>query len=388
MKNKTLLTTVLAAVIGGFVSVVSYFYFFEPDRQILEEILTNKLAAGNNNFHYVSFGETGLPDFTEAAEKSVHAVVHIKTKFTEEYYSNPIYDFFFGVPSRRYEQVVPLSSGSGVIVSPNGYIVTNFHVIRNADIIEVTLNDKRKYKAQVVGVDKMTDLALLKIDAKDLPFLEYGDSDKLKVGEWVLAVGNPFNLTSTVTAGIVSAKARSLSVMSRYGIEAYIQTDAAVNPGNSGGALVNTKGQLVGINAAIASNTGSYTGYSFAIPVNIVKKVVADLIKYGKVQRAFIGASIVDLNADIAKYLGIKETEGVYIYDLNPRGAAYEAGMQKGDIITKINNTDIKSLPQLQEQLAKYRPGDIVTFTVLRDGKTLTFEVKLKNVYGEDKIRY
>ncbi len=388
MKNKTLITAILAAVIGGFVSVASYFYFFEPDKQILEEILTNKLAAGNNNFHYVAFGETDLPDFTEAAEKSVHAVVHIKTKFTEEYYSNPIYDFFFGVPSRRYEQVVPLSSGSGVIVSPNGYIVTNYHVIRNADIIEVTLNDKRKYKAKVVGVDKMTDLALLKIDAKDLPFLEYGDSDKLKVGQWVLAVGNPFNLTSTVTAGIVSAKARSLSVMSRYGIEAYIQTDAAVNPGNSGGALVNTKGQLVGINAAIASNTGSYTGYSFAIPVNIVKKVVADLIKYGKVQRAFIGASIVDLNADIAKYLGIKETEGVYIYDLNPRGAAYEAGLKKGDIITKVNNMDVKSLPQLQEQLAKYRPGDIVTFTVLRDGKPLKFEVKLKNVYGEDRVRY
>jgi serine protease Do len=387
MKKKTVAIAFLSAVLGGFVAVATYFHFFSPDKQILNEILTSRLVQGNNGVaKYVSLGESSLPDFTEAAEKTVHAVVHIKTKFTEEYMSNPIYDFFFGVQPRRYEQTVPLSAGSGVIVSPNGYIVTNYHVIRNADIIEVTLNDKRKFKAKVVGVDKMTDLALLKIDADNLPFLEYGDSDKLKVGELVLAVGNPFNLTSTVTAGIVSAKARSLSLLSRYGIEAYIQTDAAVNPGNSGGALVNTKGELVGINAAIASNTGSYTGYSFAIPVNIVKKVVADLIKYGKIQRAFIGASIVDLNADIAKYLGVNKTEGVYIYEVNPRGAAAEAGIKAGDIITKINNTSIKSLPELQEQLAKYRPGDIVDITVLRDGKSHKYEVKLKNVYGTDSI--
>ena len=387
MKKKTIALVFFSAILGGFVSIAAYFHFFSPDKQILNEILTSRLAQGNNGtIKYVSFGESSLPDFTEAAAKTVHAVVHIKTKFTEEYMSNPIYDFFFGVQPRRYQQTVPLSSGSGVIVSPNGYIVTNYHVIRNASIIEVTLNDKRKFKAKVVGVDKMTDLALLKIDANDLPFLEYGDSDKLKVGEWVLAVGNPFNLTSTVTAGIVSAKARSLSLMSRFGIEAYIQTDAAVNPGNSGGALVNTKGELVGINAAIASNTGSYTGYSFAIPVNIVKKVVADLIKYGKVQRAFIGASIVDLNADIAKYLGVSKTEGVYIYEVNPNGAAAEAGIKAGDIITKVNDIDIKSLPELQEQLAKYRPGDIIQMTVLRDGKPHKYEVKLKNVYGTDSI--
>ena len=387
MKKKTIVLVFFSAVLGGFVSIAAYFHFFSPDKQILNEILTSRLAQGNNGaVKYVSFGESSLPDFTEAAAKTVHAVVHIKTKFTEEYMSNPIYDFFFGVQPRRYQQTVPLSSGSGVIVSPNGYIVTNYHVIRNASIIEVTLNDKRKFKAKVVGVDKMTDLALLKIDANDLPFLEYGDSDKLKVGEWVLAVGNPFNLTSTVTAGIVSAKARSLSLMSRFGIEAYIQTDAAVNPGNSGGALVNTKGELVGINAAIASNTGSYTGYSFAIPVNIVKKVVADLIKYGKVQRAFIGASIVDLNADIAKYLGVSKTEGVYIYEVNPNGAAAEAGIKAGDIITKVNDIDIKSLPEIQEQLAKYRPSDIIQMTVLRDGKPHTYEVKLKNVYGTDSI--
>ncbi len=387
MKKKTIALVFFSAILGGFVAVAAYFHFFSPDKQILNEILTARLAQGNNgSVKYVSLGQSSLPDFTEAAAKTVHAVVHIKTKFTEEYMSNPIYDFFFGVQPRRYQQTVPLSSGSGVIVSPNGYIVTNYHVIRNADVIEVTLNDKRKFKAKVVGVDKMTDLALLKIDADNLPFLEYGDSDKLKVGEWVLAVGNPFNLTSTVTAGIVSAKARSLSLMSRFGIEAYIQTDAAVNPGNSGGALVNTKGELVGINAAIASNTGSYTGYSFAIPVNIVKKVVADLIKYGKVQRAFIGASIVDLNADIAKYLGVNKTEGVYIYEVNPKGAAAEAGIKAGDIITKVNDIDIKSLPELQEQLAKYRPGDIVNITVLRDGKPHKFEVKLKNVYGTESI--
>ncbi len=381
MKKKTLLITIGAAFLGGFFAIVSYFYFFEPDKKLLADILNEQI---NNQapIKYVSLGNNQAIDFTEAAQKVVPAVVHIKTKVTEEYMSNPIYDFFFGTTPRRYEQVVPLASGSGVIVSPNGYVVTNYHVIKNASMIDVILNDKRSYKAKVIGVDKMTDLALLKIDADNLPFLRYGDSDKLKVGEWVLAVGNPFNLTSTVTAGIVSAKARSLSLLSRYGIEAYIQTDAAVNPGNSGGALVNTKGELVGINAAIASNTGSYTGYSFAIPVNIVKKVVADLIKYGKVQRAFIGASIVEMNADIAKYLGVNQTEGVYIFEVNPNGAAAEAGLEKGDIIIKINDVKINTLPQLQEQLAKYRPGDTVDITVLRNNTPKVFHVKLKNVYG------
>ena len=389
MKKKTLFLVLSASIIGGFISIFTYFVFFEPDKQILEEILTNKLASENNSFQYVSYyGEKKLPDFTQAAEKTVNAVVHIKTKFTEEYYSNPIYDFIFGIKPRHYQQLVPLGSGSGVIVSPIGYIITNYHVIRNADVVEVILNDKRKFNAKIIGVDKMTDLALLKIDAKNLPFLKYGDSDALKVGEWVLAVGNPFSLKSTVTAGIVSAKARSLNVMSRYGLEAYIQTDAVVNPGNSGGALVNTKGELVGINAAIASNTGSYVGYSFAIPVNIVKKVVADLIKYGKVQRAFIGATIVDLDADIANYLGVKKTEGVFVYDLNPYGAAKSAGIKKGDIIIKINSNEIKSLPEFQEQLAKYRPGDIVSITVLRDDKIMDFEVKLKDVYGREPVRY
>jgi len=375
MKKKTFFLTALISLSVSILMFVVYINFFDDRNELLKSVLeqeNEKIPSKD-----VSIISNNTLDFTEAAEKSIHAVVHIKTKINQQYSSNPFSDFFFGTQPKQYNQITPLASGSGVIVSDDGYIVTNYHVIRDASIIDVTLNDKREYKAKVIGYDKMTDVALLKIDEKGLPFLLYGNSDNLKVGQWVLAIGNPFNLTSTVTAGIVSAKARNINIMSKYGIEAFIQTDAAVNPGNSGGALVNTAGELVGINTAIASNTGSYTGYSFAIPVNIVKKVVADLIKYGKVQRAFIGASIIDLNADIAKYLNISQTEGAYVYDVNPDGAAGKAGIKKGDIITSLNGHKIMSLPQLQEQLAKYRPNDVINLIVLRNEKSIPYKVKL-----------
>ena len=376
MKRKTFFIALLTSIFASMLILVIYLNFFDNKNAFLKAVLEQEGEQVPVKNVALNLSDN-LVDFTKAAEKSVHAVVHIKTKFNQQYYSNPLSDFFFGTQPKRYNQIMPLASGSGVIVSEDGYVVTNYHVIRDADVIEVTLNDKRKYKAKVVGFDKMTDVALLKIDEDKLPFLLYGNSDNLKVGQWVLAIGNPFNLTSTVTAGIVSAKARDINIMSKYGIEAFIQTDAAVNPGNSGGALVNTNGELVGINTAIASNTGSYTGYSFAIPVNIVKKVVSDLIKYGKVQRAFIGASIVDLNADVAKYLGISKTEGVYIYDVNPQGAAEKAGLKKGDIIVQINGLKINSLPQLQEQLAKYHPGDEINIIALRQNKKIAFTLKL-----------
>ncbi len=380
MKKKNILITALISLSTSILILVVYLHFFDNKDELIKSIVeqNDEITPARNVALYSP--DTKI-DFTEAAEKSIHAVVHIKTKFNQQYYSNPMYDFFFGTQPRQYNQITPLASGSGVIISPDGYIVTNYHVIKNADIIEVTLNDKRKFQTKVIGYDEMTDIALLKIDEKNLSYLRYGNSDKIKVGQWVLAIGNPFNLTSTVTAGIISAKARDINIMSRYGIEAFIQTDAAVNPGNSGGALVNTAGELVGINTAIASNTGSYTGYSFAIPVNIVKKVVDDLIKYGKVQRAFLGASIVDLNADIAKYLGISKTEGVYIYEINPQGAAKKAGLRKGDIIESINGIEINSLPQLQEQLAKYHPDDEINIIALRSNKKIAFSLKLMNSF-------
>ncbi len=376
MKKKTFFLSALISMTVSILILIVYVNFFDNRNKFLKSILelkNDRIPVQNVSI----ISDDRLLDFTEAAERSIHAVVHIKTKINQQYYSNPFSDFFFGTQPRQYNQITPLASGSGVIVSDDGYIVTNYHVIRDASIIDVMLNDKREYEAKVIGYDEMTDIALLKIDEKGLPFLLYGNSDNIKIGQWVLAIGNPFNLTSTVTAGIVSAKARNINIISKYGIEAFIQTDAAVNPGNSGGALVNTDGELVGINTAIASNTGSYAGYSFAIPVNIVKKVIADLIKYGKVQRAFIGASIVDLDADISKYLNISQTEGVYIYDVNPDGAAGKAGIKKGDIISSINGEKIKSLPQLQEQLAKYRPNDVIDIIVLRNNKSISYKVKL-----------
>lgn len=317
-------------------------------------------------------------DFTEAAELSVEAVVHVKTKYyQQQQYADPFYQFFFGRPQQS-QQPSAMASGSGVILSDDGYIVTNNHVIEGAGDIEVVLNDKRTFTAQLIGRDPNTDLALLKIEASGLPTMKIGNSDDLRVGEWVLAVGNPFNLTSTVTAGIVSAKARSINILQAdMKIESFIQTDAAVNPGNSGGALVNTKGELVGINTAIASQTGSYAGYAFAIPTTIMQKVVGDLRQYGSVQRALLGIRMMDVNQEVKEHFGLQSMEGVYVAEVVSGTAADKAGMKQGDVIVMIDGREINSSAALQEQIGRKNPGDEIVVMVRRGGKTVTLEVKL-----------
>ncbi|MCW3070175.1 MAG: degQ [Bacteroidetes bacterium] len=334
-------------------------------------------------------------DFTAAAEQSVHAVVNVKTTYPLQTSQNPYaYDpfrDFFGQRAPQHQEA-PMATGSGVIVSQDGYIVTNNHVVDGADKIEITLNDKRTYTADVIGKDPTTDLALLKIKETNLPYMSYGNSDNVKVGEWVLAVGNPFNLTSTVTAGIVSAKGRSINILDndpakgQFPVESFIQTDAAVNPGNSGGALVNTKGELVGINSAIASNTGSYTGYSFAIPVNMARKVVADLLEFGAVQRAFIGVSIRDLDAKLASEKSINEIKGVYVDGLSAGGSGEEAGIKEGDVITKVGEVDVNNVPELQEQISRFRPGNKVTITLKRNNQEKIIPLVLKNKNGNTDV--
>jgi Do/DeqQ family serine protease len=303
------------------------------------------------------------------------------------YRSNDIFDYFFGDGSYIQQMPPRQGSGSGVILAANGVIVTNNHVVDGADEISVILNDKREFKAKLIGTDSSTDLALLKIDASDLPVLVFADSDNLKLGEWVLAVGNPFNLTSTVTAGIVSAKSRDIGINpDQMRIESFIQTDAAVNPGNSGGALVNTKGELVGINTAIASQTGSYSGYSFAIPSNIVKKVVGDLKEFGEVQRGLLNVNIKDVNAEIAKEHKLDKIEGVFIGQVQAGGAADQAGIEDNDVIISVNDILVNSVAELQEQIGKHRPGDKVTVVVKRDNKNKTFNVTLRNKHGDTDI--
>ena len=317
-------------------------------------------------------------DFTQAAERSVEAVVHVKTKYyRQQQYVDPFYQFFFGRPQQS-QQPSAMASGSGVILSNDGYIVTNNHVIEDANEIEVVLNDKRTFTAKLIGTDPNTDLALLKIEATNLPTIEIGNSDDLRVGEWVLAVGNPFNLTSTVTAGIVSAKARSINILnSDMKIESFIQTDAAVNPGNSGGALVNTQGQLVGINTAIASQTGSYAGYAFAIPTAIMQKVVADLRQFGTVQRALLGIRMLDITQQVKDQLSLESMEGVYVGEVISGSAADKAGMKAGDVIVQVDGRPINASSQLQEQIGRKNPGDQITILVRRGQRSLTLQVTL-----------
>jgi serine protease Do len=328
-----------------------------------------------------SGGASGtFTDFTEAAERSLHAVVHIKT-ITQQVNNlayDPFAELFFG-PQKRQQSFEAHGSGSGVIISEDGYIVTNNHVVNGATTIEVTLNDKRTYNAELIGADASTDVALLKIKEKQLPFLNYGNSDGVKVGEWALAVGNPFNLYSTVTAGIISAKGRNniLNGNTRP-IESFIQTDAAVNPGNSGGALVNTSGELIGINTAIASNNGAYQGYSFAVPVNIVKKVVSDLVEFGTVQRAYIGVSIKDIDAKFAAEKNLKKLRGIYVDGLTEGGSAHDAGIREGDVIVTVHDVAVNSVSELQEQISRYRPGDKINVTVLRNNTEVNIPVLLK----------
>jgi serine protease Do len=329
-------------------------------------------------------------DFVQVAERANPTVVHIKTTIAANGSAQQdMFDPFNFFDQRMFPQMPREASGSGVIISEDGYIATNHHVIDGAEKIEVTLFDKRSYPAEVIGKDPETDLALLRIKEGELDFLPFGNSDELRVGEWVIAVGNPFNLTSTVTAGIVSAKGRNINLLranSEYAIENFIQTDAAVNPGNSGGALVNTKGELVGINTAIASKTGSYAGYSFAVPVNIAKKVLDDLLKYGEVKRAILGVRIQDVSSDLASEKGLKEIKGVFIPEVIEDGAADKAGIKDEDIILSVNGVDVNKASELQEQISKYHPGDKVELVILRSGKEISKEVVLRSKEGETKI--
>lgn len=344
--------------------------------------------------------------FTSAAESTVNGVVSVKSYATQrstyggynELFNDPFFDFFFGNPGGSQRRQTPQDSqqrqiglGSGVIISSDGYIVTNNHVIADAERLEVTLNDNRNFNATVVGADPVTDLALIKIDAPDLHVIPMGNSEDLKIGEWVLAVGNPFGFTSTVTAGIVSAKARNISTTtqtrSNGGIESYIQTDAAVNKGNSGGALVNLKGELVGINAAIYSQTGTYAGYSFAIPTSIVQKVVDDIKKFGTVQRAYLGIRFVELSPELIKEKNIEGVQsGIYVASVEDRSAAKEAGLQEGDVIIAIGESQTLSTGQFQETIAKFSPGDTVTITFVRDGKQYKKSVTLRNSQGDTSL--
>lgn len=391
MNMKKIIQLFLIAVAGGVVTLGLYkafekkpvFYNYSQDRVPVRQASYVPAAAYNQ------------PDFEAAAATSIHAVVHIKTEFQRK---SSVYDDFFnffnGDPFHNQRMMPYEAMGSGVIISPEGYIVTNNHVVQDADNITVTMNNKRVFKATIAGTDPATDLALIKIDAKDLPFLQYGNSDDVKIGEWVLAVGNPFNLTSTVTAGIVSAKARDINILGSQGgaIESFIQTDAAVNPGNSGGALVNTRGELIGINAAIASGTGSYVGYSFAIPVNIVKKVVGDLMKYGKTQRALLGIYYKEIDDQFAKDNGLAAINGIFVQDVVNGGSAEQGGIKKGDILLSINDTPINSKSELLEFIGQHSPGDKINMTVQRDGKEIILPVTLQNENGnlsavlDDKI--
>lgn len=324
-------------------------------------------------------------EFSSAAEKCIDGVVHVKTKYVQESqgYDNPFFQYFFGLPENvPHVPQQAQASGSGVIISKEGYIVTNNHVIDKSTSIEVVLNDRRSFEAKLIGTDPATDIALLKIDADSLTVIPIGNSDNLKIGEWVLAIGNPFNLTSTITAGIVSAKARNINILDHKAgaIESFIQTDAAVNPGNSGGALINTAGQLVGINTAIASQTGSFTGYAFAVPVSIVQKVVADLMEYGTVQRALLGIRISDLTPEIAREKGLDKINGVYVGSVMEGSAAFDAGIKEGDVILSINGKTTNTVAQLQEQVSRFRPGDNTEVTYSHEGKTNRTTITFKSL--------
>lgn len=384
--KKNIFIGLLIASLGGFVGVASYKFFEDKGPSTITEKQKVQFAS------LPTYAEPdGGTDFTVAAAKTVPAVVHIKVTMSaspQANYIDPIFRDFFGDGGFPFGQRGPsMGSGSGVIISADGYIVTNNHVVNGADKIEVVLNDKRSYKGKVIGTDPNTDLALVKIEADNLPFVVYGNSDNVKIGEWVLAVGNPLNLTSTVTAGIVSAKGRNINIIGEDGsktpfpIESFIQTDAAVNRGNSGGALVNTRGELVGINTAIASQTGMYAGYSFAVPVNLVKKVMDDLLEYGKVQRAFLGLQIQEVNSDVAKEKGLKSTRGVLVARVNDGGAAELAGVQSGDVITSVAGVEVNSSSELMEQVGRHRPGDKIDIKVIRENKDKNLAVVLR---GED----
>ncbi len=384
----------LVALFSGATTLGGYKLLFETDFG-KKSIIT---SAPENYNRTVGMGAENI-DFTAAAENAVHTVVHVKNVSVRTVY-NPIMQFFYGSNGGGQQQE-QIGTGSGVIISEDGYIVTNNHVIKDATELEVTLNNKKVYKAKLIGTDSKMDIALLKIDSEDkLPYSTFADSDQVKVGEWVLAVGNPYNLTSTVTAGIVSAKARNLDT---NGIQSFIQTDAAVNPGNSGGALVNTRGELIGINTMISSPTGSYAGYSFAIPSNITRKIIEDIMEFGNVQRGALGIVGNEINGQISKELGIKDTQGYYISKVLKNSGAEKAGLRKGDVILKLDSQTITSFPELSGYISTKRPNDRINVTILREGKNMVIPVmlvkndlintdfkglELENIDAADKRRY
>ncbi len=354
------------SLLSGGITLGAYKLFFEPKT-------TNGITTVAPNYsRNVNLGAEAI-DFTSAAENTVHTVVHVKNVTVSRMPSNPILEYFYGY--RGNQEQTQIGTGSGVIISEDGYIVTNNHVIQNATELEITMNNNKSYKAKLIGTDSKMDIALLKVDTDEkLPYITFGDSDNIKVGEWVLAVGNPYNLNSTVTAGIVSAKARDLS---NEGLQSFIQTDAAVNPGNSGGALVNTRGELIGINTMISSPTGSYAGYSFAVPSNVTRKIIEDLMVFGNVQRGVLGVEGRELNSTFSKEIGINETQGFYVGNVTKKSGAEKAGIEKGDIIVAIDNKDVKSFSDLTLHLSTKRPNDFVEVTILRDGKTKNISVQL-----------
>jgi serine protease Do len=401
-KKQFFVGIVLAAFLGAVLAIGGFSFF------VKQQNATDSPQAQTTSFKfskYVPDSAVAVPEalnFVTAAEKVRPTVVHIKTTYNGptsqqgENFSNPFDDLFKdffddgsgGNP--KLKQAPQKASGSGVILSHDGYIITNNHVIDEADKIEVVLEDKRRYFAKVIGTDPSTDLALIKIEEKNLPFASFGNSDNLKVGEWVLAIGNPFNLTSTVTAGIVSALSRNIDIIRREdnsGIEAFIQTDAAVNPGNSGGALVDVQGNLVGINTAILGGySGSYTGYSFAVPSTLARKVMDDLLKFGAVQRGLLGIQIRDIDPDFAEENKLSRNDGVYVIEPTPGGGAEEAGIKKGDIVIKVDGRSVQTVSQLQQNVAVHRPGDKVKVTVLREGKEKEMAVTLKNAKGNTQL--
>jgi serine protease Do len=373
MKKNIILTAVLASVFSSVFSVIAFRYF-SPDREVILRDNANAKYANFTDFTLSGkLQRTFLPsaptNFTKAAEMITSSVVNIKAISSS------------GGDNMWNESTMGASStGSGVILSPDGFIVTNNHVVADASDIQVTLDDKREYSAKIIGTDPSTDLAVLKIDAQRLVPVKMGNSDSMRVGEWVLAVGNPFNLESTVTAGIISAKGRSINILEdTYSIESFIQTDAAVNPGNSGGALVNTNGELIGINTAIITKSGRYEGYSFAIPVNLATKVIRDLINYKVVQRGLLGVEIKDLTPSLARSAGYNSMNGVYVYTVNEKSAAEDGGMRQGDVITGIDGLKIKSKSELLEQIGRKKPGDKVNIEFIRSSKTLQASITLKN---------
>lgn len=394
--------SLLTAFVGGAVALGAYMFIAQKSTDGMSLADRQKVYFANNPLNVPE--PTGPLDFSAAAAAVSPGVVHVRTTYSRSMAQNndPFGDMFQDFFGRRGQQQPqntppPMGKGSGVIVTSDGYIMTNNHVVENAEKIEVILTDKRVLQAKVIGRDKNTDLALIKVNATNLPVVKLGNSDDVKVGQWVLAIGYPLTLESTVTAGIVSAKARQIGIIGsedepqnvnpnnppvNSGIESFIQTDAVINKGNSGGALVNTKGELIGINSAIASQSGVYEGYGFAIPVNLARKVMDDFLKYGEVKRGYIGVTFQELNADVAKQLNVSEINGLYVNSVVKDGAAEKAGIKEGDIIKKVNNEDVNSSAELQVKIALLHPGDKVSLGVLRDGKMKTFELTLKGDEG------